>query len=45
MTNAVRRVLASGKYDGAVFTQGSPQVEESAYWFNLLVDTTRADLL
>ena len=41
MTNAVRRVLASGKYDGAVFTQGSPQVEESAYWFNLLVDTTR----
>ena len=40
MTNAVRRVLATGKYDGAVFTQGSPQVEESAYWFNLLVDTT-----
>jgi L-asparaginase len=40
MTNAVRRVLASGKYEGAVFTQGSPQVEESAYWFNLLIDTT-----
>jgi hypothetical protein len=23
-----------------IWTQGSPQVEESAYWFNLLVDTT-----
>jgi L-asparaginase len=40
MTNAVQAILASGKYDGAVFTQGSPQVEESAYWFNLLIDTT-----
>jgi L-asparaginase len=40
MTNAVQEVLASGKYDGAIFTQGSPQVEESAYWFNLLIDTT-----
>jgi len=40
LTNATRRALASGKYDGAIFTQGSPQVEESAYWFNLLMDTT-----
>jgi L-asparaginase len=40
LTNATRRVLASGKYDGAIFTQGSPQVEETAYWFNLLMDTT-----
>jgi L-asparaginase len=40
LTNATRRVLASGKYDGAIFTQGSPQVEESAYWFSLLMDTT-----
>jgi L-asparaginase/Glu-tRNA(Gln) amidotransferase subunit D len=40
LTNATRRVLATGKYDGAIFTQGSPQVEETAYWFNLLMDTT-----
>jgi hypothetical protein len=40
MTNAVQEILASGKYDGAIFTQGSPQVEESAYWFNLLIDAT-----
>jgi hypothetical protein len=40
LTNAVQEILASGKYDGAVFTQGSPQVEECAYWFNLLIDTT-----
>jgi L-asparaginase len=41
LTNSVQRILASGKYDGAVFTQGSPQVEETAYWFNLLIDTTK----
>lgn len=40
LTNAARRVLASGKYEGAIFTQGSPQVEETAYWLNLLIDTT-----
>ncbi len=40
LTNAARRILASGKYDGAIFTQGSPQVEETAYWLNLLIDTT-----
>ncbi len=36
--------MSSGKYDGAILTQGSPAVEETAYWFNLLIDTTRADL-
>jgi hypothetical protein len=41
MTNIAQRVMASGKYDGAIFTQGSPAVEETAYWFNLLIDTTR----
>jgi L-asparaginase len=38
--NAVQRALASGRYDGALWTQGSPQVEETAYWLNLLLDTT-----
>ena len=40
ITNRRGAMLASGKYDGAIFTQGSPQVEETAYWFNLLIDTT-----
>jgi L-asparaginase/Glu-tRNA(Gln) amidotransferase subunit D len=39
-TNAVQQILASGKYDGAIWTEGSPSVEESIYWFNLLIDTT-----
>lgn len=40
LTNAARRIIATGKYDGIIFTQGSPQVEETAYWLNLLIDTT-----
>jgi L-asparaginase len=40
VTNIAQRVMASGKYDGAIVTQGSPAVEETAYWFNLLIDTT-----
>jgi L-asparaginase len=40
LTNAARRIVATGKYDGIIFTQGSPQVEETAYWLNLVIDTT-----
>jgi L-asparaginase len=40
VTNIAQRVMASGRYDGAIITQGSPAVEETAYWFNLLIDTT-----
>jgi L-asparaginase len=39
-TNAVQQILASGKYDGAIWTEGSPRNEESIWWLNLLVDTT-----
>jgi hypothetical protein len=39
-TNAVQAVLASGKYDGAIWTEGSPTVEETIYWLNLVIDTT-----
>ena len=41
IANLTRQVLASGEYEGAIWTQGSPQVEETAYWFNLLVDTPK----
>ena len=39
-TNKVQEVMSSGRYDGAIWTQGSPQIEETAYWLNLLIDTT-----
>jgi L-asparaginase len=39
-TNAAQEILASGKYDGAIWTEGSPRIEETIYWLNLLVDTT-----
>jgi L-asparaginase len=39
ITNDVQAILASGKYQGAIWTQGSPQIEETAYWFNLLIDS------
>jgi len=39
ITNDVQAVMSSGLYDGAIWTQGSPQIEEIAYWFSLLIDT------
>jgi L-asparaginase/Glu-tRNA(Gln) amidotransferase subunit D len=40
IVNKVQKILADGKYDGAIWTQGSPRIEESAYWLNLLLDVT-----
>jgi hypothetical protein len=40
IANTVQSALASGKYAGAIWTQGSPRVEETLYWLNLLLDTT-----
>ena len=41
MTNAMQALADSGDYDGFMWTQGSPQVEETAYWYNLLIDTEK----
>ncbi|MFP6733882.1 MAG: asparaginase domain-containing protein, partial [Rhodospirillales bacterium] len=41
MTNAMQALADRGDYDGFMWTQGSPQVEETAYWYNLLIDTDR----
>jgi len=38
--NMVQRVLASGKYQGGIWTESSPTIEETIYWLNLLIDTT-----
>jgi L-asparaginase len=40
ITNDVQRIASSGDYDGLIWTQGSPQIEETAYWMSLLIDTT-----
>lgn len=40
VTNVVQRALGSGKYLGAIWLEGSPFVEETTYWLNLIIDTT-----
>jgi L-asparaginase len=39
-TNTVQRALKTGKYAGAIWLEGSPTVQETTYWLNLLIDTT-----
>ena len=39
LTNVVQRALGSGKYLGGIWLEGSPFVEETIYWLNLLIDT------
>lgn len=39
LTNVVQKALASGQYTGAIWLEGSPFVEETIYWLNLLIDT------
>ncbi len=40
IANGAQAIADSGRYDGLVWTQGSPQIEETAYWLSLLVHTT-----
>lgn len=42
LTNMVARAMAGGRYEGAIWLEGSPHVEETTYWLNLLVPTDRA---
>jgi L-asparaginase len=39
-TNRVQQILGEGRYLGAIWTEGSPNIEETIYWLNLLIDTT-----
>jgi L-asparaginase len=41
IVNRIRKILGSNDYDGAIWTQGSPRIEETLYWLNLLLDTTK----
>jgi L-asparaginase len=40
IANEVQRVLATGHYLGGIWSQGSPRIEETIYWLNLLIDAT-----
>jgi hypothetical protein len=39
LTNVVRRAMQSDAYSGAMWLEGTPFVEETSYWLNLLIDT------
>jgi hypothetical protein len=39
LTNLVQKALSTGKYQGAIWLEGSPYVEETVYWLNLVIDT------
>lgn len=39
LTNTVQATLDAGDYAGAIWLEGSPAVEETAYWLGLLIDT------
>lgn len=41
-TNVVQATLDTGRYVGAQWLEGSPTIEETAYWLNLVIDTDRA---
>lgn len=41
VTNRVHATLAGGGYAGALWLEGSPFIEETIYWLNLLIDTTK----
>jgi L-asparaginase/Glu-tRNA(Gln) amidotransferase subunit D len=38
--NVVQQALATGQYAGAPWLEGSPTIEETAYWLSLLMETT-----
>ncbi len=40
VTDVVQRALATGEYVGAVWLEGTPFLEETLYWLNLVIDTT-----
>ena len=40
IANEAQRILDTGDYLGAIWTQGSPRIEETLFWLNLILDTT-----
>lgn len=40
-TNEMQKILDDPAIQAAVWTQGSPRIEETIYWFSLLIDTEK----
>jgi L-asparaginase/Glu-tRNA(Gln) amidotransferase subunit D len=40
LTNVVQKAMKTKKYAGAIWLEGSANIEETIYWLNLLIDTT-----
>jgi hypothetical protein len=40
VVNMVQTAMDSGVYEGGIWLEGSPNVEETLMWLNLLIDTT-----
>lgn len=40
LTNVVQKAMKTGKYAGAIWLEGSANIEETIYWLNLLIDTS-----
>lgn len=40
VVNLVQAAMDSGKYVGGIWLEGSPNIEETLMWMNLLIDTT-----
>ena len=41
VTNDIQRAMDTGKYLGGIWLEGSPRIEETIYWLNLLIDSDR----
>ena len=41
VANMVQEAFDSGRYQGAIWLEGSPNIEDTVYWLNLLIDTSR----
>jgi len=40
VTNVVQEAMRRGEYAGAIWLEGTPFLEETLYWLNLLIDTS-----
>lgn len=41
LTNSVQTTMDADEYAGGIWLEGSPSIEETTYWLNLLIDTTK----
>lgn len=40
-TNIVQKAMSSGAYEGSIWLEGSPSIENTSYWMELLIDTDK----